>query len=1096
MAWRFKASKYKNAAPIVPKPEQCIRDIVVGSYTTYGNNIAASAAFMAFNWDHAGSSLAVLPLDDCGRKSKTMPLLHGHADTVTDLEFSPFHDGLLATGSQDCLVKIWHIPEKGLETSLTNPECTFTHKQRRVERVGFHPTADCLLYSTSAGVINLWDLTEQKEIFSHNQHPEVIQAVSWKADGTLLTTTCKDKMIRVIDPRAQESIVHTADSHQSIKDSRIVWLGHQNRILTTGFDAARLRQVIIRDLRNFNVPEKTLELDCSTGILMPLYDPDTNMLFLAGKGDTTIGYMEVTDKDPHLIEGIRHSGEQTKGACLVPKRALRVMEGEVNRVLQLTSNSVIPIMYQVPRKTYRDFHADLYPDTVGYKSELIPSQWMNGINMAVPKMCLDPAKRDLGDQPIVPRLGPKPFSSGNSTEFSFDKVFSVPQVPGGEVGEMKELEKPDLIPVERPTYFDEPSPKNEENILGKDSTTPEEESEETVEMRHKTDDEIFKRPTTAERRKPTHDEANEMFEKNDSGDSSIDSTDDKGTFDRQTNQRSSIAERRRMYEKKSQSVMEDKPVSPALKRRDSLKSRGEIKEEEPKRLSNVPEFLRKASDLTRDDISKRTTTNGTKKHEPLATPSKRTSTVFGRVSKFRHLKGTPGHKSTHIENIRNISRQIPGECDGFHANFERVAVPLSGAGGKIAIFELNKPGKLPDGVIPSLVNGSSIMDFQWDPFNSRRLAVACDDGMVKLWTIPEGGLAEPTNEPFQEFVAHSDKIYSIKYHPVAKNVCLTASYDMTVKIWDLETLTSNITLKGHTDQIFSSAWSPCGVYLATVCKDSRVRIFDPRKTDLPISEGPGPVGTRGARLTWALEGEYLVVTGFDKVSERQISLYHTKDLSAPVTTTGLDVAPAILIPYYDEDSSTLFVTGKGDSTIYAFEITDEVPYICPLSHHRCTGLHQGLSFLPKNQCDVTIVEFAKAFRLTNNAVEPLSFTVPRIKSELFQDDLFPPTRVTWLPTLSSSDWFMGKDKRVPRISLQPEGMDSLSSQQPNLGQNNKAQKDPSSNGCHPSVNRLWDKDSIKNKQQDIKNSVSARMEVNYRLEQDNMEGVDSQEWEE
>lgn len=228
----------------------------------------------------------------------------------------------------------------------------------------------------------------------------------------------------------------------------------------------------------------------------------------------------------------------------------------------------------------------------------------------------------------------------------------------------------------------------------------------------------------------------------------------------------------------------------------------------------------------------------------------------------------------------------------------------------------------------------------------------------------------------------------------------------------------------------------------------------------------GPVGTRGARLTWALEGEYLVVTGFDKVSERQISLYNTKDLSTPVTTTGLDVAPAILIPFYDEDSSTLFVTGKGDSTIYAFEITDEVPYICPLSHHRCNGLHQGLSFLPKNQCDVTIVEFAKAFRLTNNAVEPLSFTVPRIKSELFQDDLFPPTRVTWLPSMSSSEWYAGKEKHVPRISLQPEGMESLSSQQP-VAQSNKVPRDPSANGCHPSVNRLWDKDSIKSKQQDV-----------------------------
>lgn len=70
-------------------------------------------------------------------------------------------------------------------------------------------------------------------------------------------------------------------------------------------------------------------------ILIPLFDPDTNMLFLAGKGDITVQYLEVTDRDPFLIEGIRHTGEQTKGACLVPKRALKVMEAEVNRVLQV-----------------------------------------------------------------------------------------------------------------------------------------------------------------------------------------------------------------------------------------------------------------------------------------------------------------------------------------------------------------------------------------------------------------------------------------------------------------------------------------------------------------------------------------------------------------------------------------------------------------------------------------------------------------------------------------------------------------------------------------------------------------------------------------
>lgn len=128
----------------------------------------------------------------------------------------------------------------------------------------------------------------EQEIFSNGDHTEVIQSVSWKKDGTLLATSCKDKQVRVLDPRVEESCLKTAISHPGIKDSRVVWLGEQNKILTTGFDAQRLRQIIIRDLRNFGEPEKTLELDCSTGILIPLYDSDTGMLFLAGKGKNNV----------------------------------------------------------------------------------------------------------------------------------------------------------------------------------------------------------------------------------------------------------------------------------------------------------------------------------------------------------------------------------------------------------------------------------------------------------------------------------------------------------------------------------------------------------------------------------------------------------------------------------------------------------------------------------------------------------------------------------------------------------------------------------------------------------------------------------------
>ncbi|XP_075212375.1 coronin [Lycorma delicatula] len=1257
MAWRFKASKYKNAAPIVPKPEACVRDISVGSYQTHGNNIASSAAFMAFNVDHNGSHLAVLPIDDCGRKSKTMPLLHGHTDTITDMDFSPFHDGLLATGSQDCLVKVWNIPEKGLEESLSTPECTFSHRQRRVETVRFHPVADGLLTTSSFTTLVLWDIFSEKELFTNNDHGDIIQAISWKRDGKLLVTSCKDKLLRVIDPRAgSQPVVNSTSSHQSIKDSRVVWLGETNRVLSTGFDSARQREVYIRDVRKFNETEKTLTLDSSTGILIPLYDPDTGMLFLAGKGDTTISYLEVTDKEPHLVEGIRHSGEQTKGACLVPKRALNVMQAEVNRLLQLTSSSVIPIMYQVPRKSYRDFHGDLFPDTNGSESSVTPSQWMEGIDSPVVKISLDPNNKHLaqvhrgtlaqmrkkmeencvnlppkpvtasqkvirnniisaktvfekdnnetneqknkkksnefpkktdlvkeennlnsnkliqnggsvgaGDnvtppkplprasrtsslseddsipkpvarprtnsvinavtpepsqtiadnmlesdtivplsqqtgqfvsqplpaqQPVSfttskhitgaykPRLGPKPFTppklgAGDSLEGSqLDRVFCVPVAPG--------MEQPISSPVNVQPTTPIASVNGTNDLLHSSEHSPESPITAGITGIKIDDDNMIngtEKVMNNEQGPLTPSSIGQEFVAQDN-----DPTDLAGGGDEIEGNRSSIAERRRMYESRSLSVQETASPAPTptpLRRRDSLKSTKSSTVKEEDNVSNT-QGMRPTTQLT----------------TATAVP-KRTSTVFGRVSKFRHLKGTPAHKSMHIENVRNVSRQISGECDGFHANKDRVAVPLSGPGGKIAIFELSKPGKLPDGVIPTLVQGTNVMDFAWDPFDTHRLAVACDDGTIKLWKIPEGGLTEPTNSPEKVLLGHQEKIYFIKFHPLASDVLASGSYDMTVRVWNLVTGEEKLKIEGHTDQMFSLAWSPCGRMFATACKDTVLRVYDPRKSDNPVAEGKGPIGSRGARVVWALEGSSIVVTGFDKVSERQIMVFRREDMNTPLGTVGLDVSPAILIPFYDEDSSTLFLTGRGDSTIYAFEVCCEPPYLCPLSHHRCPSLHQGLSFQNKNCCDVSTVEFARALRLTNTTIEPLSFTVPRIKSDLFQDDLFPPTKVTWEPTLTAEEWFSGMNRMPSRISLKPENMGNLSDAQSNTP-TNPAQSPAAASKPVPAFPKpSWNSDSsTKQKQDEIQRLISSRVEVNMKLEQDKMEGVDEREWDE
>ncbi|NWH69849.1 CORO7 protein, partial [Piaya cayana] len=295
-----------------------------------------------------------------------------------------------------------------------------------------------------------------------------------------------------------------------------------------------------------------------------------------------------------------------------------------------------------------------------------------------------------------------------------------------------------------------------------------------------------------------------------------------------------------------------------------------------------------------------------------SSPSQKSlQSILGPSSRFRHAQGRVLHRDTHLTNLRGLSLTTPGESDGFCANHQRVALPLLSAGGQIAILELSKPGRLPDTAVPTIQNGAAVADLAWDPFEPRRLAVAGEDAKIRLWRIPEGGLRETLQEPEAILRGHTEKIYSIRFHPVASDLLVSSSYDMTVRIWELSAGREALCLQGHTDQIFSLAWSPDGKKLATVSKDGRLRLYEPRHSPQPQQEGPGPEGSRGARLVWVCGGDYLLVSGFDSRSERRILLYRAQALSeGPLSVVGLDTAPSTLLPFYDEDTSIVFLTGK------------------------------------------------------------------------------------------------------------------------------------------------------------------------------------------
>ncbi|XP_037506962.1 coronin-7-like [Rhipicephalus sanguineus] len=916
--YRFKSSKYKNATPKVPKKgEGWVLDISVGAPQSFGNHIKASALHKVFSVDsRGGGSLGVLPLEDTGKKSKNCPLLHAHSEFITDFDFCPYDDGLLATCSHDATIKIWRIPDGGIVPDVPqNPELVLRPGKSRIENLSFNPAVDCLLAAATNSALQIWDLVNESELGIDLKHDELVQSLSWRGDGNQLVSSGRDKKLRVWDPRTPSNSLQ-ALGHANNRESRVLWLGHTDYILSTGLGSAREREVCLRDVRKFDVPCTSWSGDSAMGVYIPLYDPDTSMLFLAAKGDITVNFWEVTFKEPFLSEASKYMGEvQTKGVGLVPKRALNVMEGEVNRVLILGQDCIVPIPYQVPRKSYKDFHADVFPDTQAPSPATTVPDWLAKIPCEpITRVSLDPALRPEGG---LVRTGHK---LGSGCTFL------------ATAAQEKDI---NLVPAE---YSCED--------FG-DKIIP----EKSIPV-----------PKPAPRTKVTR--------------------------------------------------SEDPPVSAS-----SL-------------IGETPAVLPKTAPRTRSSMASamgpsaapRTASNARRQ------PSRNEGRGFKvRVSKYRHLNGSVGSRDTQITNLPPMCNTLPGESEGFRANTERVALPLAISGGHLAILELSKRGRIQSGVVPSLICGTSITDFAWDPFNNRRIAVACDDSRVRVWTVPEGGLHESLTEPDFELKGHTEKVHFLKFHPTAADVMASGSHDLSVIIWDMETCECKICLQGHTDQIFSLAWHPDGVLLATLCKDQKLRVYDPRRSELPVREGLGPTGTRGARVTWVLGGSHLVTTGFNKVSERQVSLYDGKLLSAPLTTEGIDVSPAILIPFYDEDSSTLFLSGKGDSTIFAFEVALDMPYLFPLSHYKCTsGPHQAVAFLPKLACSVADVEFACALRLTTSSVEPLSFRVPRLRSELFQDDLFPNTRVTWQPALKSEEWFAGVTRAPKLVSLRPPDMDCLS----------------------------------------------------------------------
>jgi len=166
-------------------------------------------------------------------------------------------------------------------------------------------------------------------------------------------------------------------------------------VFSAGFGKQNDREFALFDPRKLDKPISSQIIDSSSSTLMPFFDPDLSIMYLAGKGDGNIRIYEIGDDEPfvHFLTEYKSKDPQS-GIAVFPKQVCDVMKTEVLRVLKLTpSGVVVPIKFVVPRQDNLYFQEDLFPDTWDLNSAMTAEEWFSGASKKPNLISLNPEKK-------------------------------------------------------------------------------------------------------------------------------------------------------------------------------------------------------------------------------------------------------------------------------------------------------------------------------------------------------------------------------------------------------------------------------------------------------------------------------------------------------------------------------------------------------------------------------------------------------------------------------------------------------------------------------------------------------------------------------
>ncbi|CAL8115492.1 unnamed protein product [Orchesella dallaii] len=205
--------------------------------------------------------------------------------------------------------------------------------------------------------------------------------------------------------------------------------------------------------------------------------------------------------------------------------------------------------------------------------------------------------------------------------------------------------------------------------------------------------------------------------------------------------------------------------------------------------------------------------------------------------------------------------------------------------------------------------------------NGHFAAVGYMEPEIQVWDLNVKDCLEPAfslGSKKKKTVRHRDAVMDLSWNLNARNVLASGSADNTVIVWDMNTCTAATRLECFSEKVQSVKWHPIEAQsLLTGCCDGIVKLFDCR--------------TPGTNKSWAFEGEIerIMWNKFDPLhffASTEKGMVHYVDIRATKPIWNLNAHTSavggLALSSYCKD---MLVTGSQDETAKVWDLKDDSP---------------------------------------------------------------------------------------------------------------------------------------------------------------------------